>query len=446
MKTIRKSISFLLLTAGMGAGSAQAQSDTSHAWTLQECIRYAIEHNIQIRQSANEAEMNKVEANTAKWSRLPSLSGSAGQSWSWGRSASPADNSYSNINSANTNFSLGANVPVFTGLQLSNQYALAKLNLKAAIEGLNKAKEDLTVNVASTYLQVLFNRELSDIAIRQTELSKEQLKRIEGLHEAGKTSPSEVAEAQARVAQDEMTEVQSDNKYKLSLLALSQLLELPTPEGFTLAQPVEEPEFLPLTPPDDIYTQAVSCKPVIKSMEYRLQGSTRNVRIAQSSFYPQLSFSAGLGSNYYTVNGTSESSFSNQMKNNLNKYIGFNLSVPLFNRFSTRNRVRTARLQQTGLQLQLDNAKKTLYKEIQQAWYNALAAESKYNSSKAAVEANEKSFRLTNEKFNNGKATFVEYNESKFNLTKALSDRLQAKYDYLFSIKILDFYKGKPIE
>ena len=125
------------------------------------------------------------------------------------------------------------------------------------------------------------------------------------------------------------------------------------------------------------------------------------------------------------------------MKNNLNKYIGFNLSVPIFNRFATRNRVRTARLQQIDLSLKLDNCKKILYKEIQQAWYNALAAESKYNSSEVAVKANEESFRL---------ATFVEYNEAKLNLTKALSDKLQAKYDYLFRTKILDFYKGQVIE
>lgn len=135
-----------------------------------------------------------------------------------------------------------------------------------------------------------------------------------------------------------------------------------------------------------------------------------------------------------------------KVRNNLNKYVGFNLSIPIFNRFSTRNRVRTARLQQIDLSLRLDNAKKALYKEIQQAWYNALAAESKYNSSEVAVKANEESFRLMSEKFNNGKATFVEYNEAKLNLTRALSDKLQAKYDYLFRTKILDFYKGQVIE
>ena len=445
MKVINKMIAIILLS-GTGIGSVQAQDTTPQTWTLRQCIDYAIEHNIDIRQTANEAEQNKISVNTAKWARLPNLNGGVSQGWSWGRTASPKDNSYSDTNSSSTGVNLSTNVPLFTGLQLSNQYSLAKLNLQAAIEDLNKAKEDIAINVTSAYLQVLFNQELRKIAHNQVDLSKDQLKRIQGLQGVGKASSSEVAEAQARVAQDEMTAVQSDNTYKLSLLDLTQLLELPTPEGFVLESPKEELEFESLTPPDDIYTQALTYKPSIKAAEYRLQGSLNSIRIAQSAFYPQLSFSAGLGSNYYTVSGRSESSFGSQMKNNLNKYIGFNLSVPIFNRFATRNRVRTARLQQIDLSLKLDNSKKILYKEIQQAWYNALAAESKYNSSEVAVKANEESFRLMSEKFNNGKATFVEYNEAKLNLTKALSDKLQAKYDYLFRTKILDFYKGQVIE
>ena len=214
MKIIRKTISAFLL-AGVGIISIQAQNNPSQAWTLRQCIDYAIEHNIEIRQSANNVEAGKVSVNTTKWARLPNLSGSASQNWSWGRTASPIDNSYSDINSANTSFSLGTNVPIFTGLQLPNQYSLAKLDLKAAIEDLNKAKEDIAINVTSAYLQVLFNQELSKVAHNQVDLSKDQLKRIQGLHGVGKASSSEVAEAQARVAQDEMTAVQSDNTYKL---------------------------------------------------------------------------------------------------------------------------------------------------------------------------------------------------------------------------------------
>ena len=154
MKAIYKTIAIVLLS-GTGIGSIQAQNTTSQAWTLRQCIDYAIEHNIDIRQTANEAEQNKISVNTAKWARLPNLNGGVSQGWSWGRTASPKDNSYSDTNSASTGLNLSTNVPLFTGLQLSNQYSLAKLNLQAAIEDLNKAKEDIAINVTSAYLQVL---------------------------------------------------------------------------------------------------------------------------------------------------------------------------------------------------------------------------------------------------------------------------------------------------
>lgn len=435
----KKLIILSVLACGI---TAQAQE----SWSLRQCIDYALEHNINILERANQAEQNAVDVNTSKWARLPNLNGSAGQNWSWGRAASPVDNTYSDMNSASTQFSLSTNIPLFTGLQLPNQYALSKLNLKAAIEDLNKAKEDIAINIASSYLQVLFNAELNKVAAGQVVLSKEQLARISRLGELGKASPAQVAEAKARLAQDEMNGVQADNNYKLALLDLSQLLELPTPEGFRVANPDTALAFSALTPPDEIYAEAVVSKPGIRAAQLRLEGSEKSIRIAQSNFYPQLSLGGGLGTNYYTLSGQSGAAFGTQLKNNLNKYVGFNLSIPLFNRFATRNRVRTARLQQASLALQLDNTKKVLYKEIQQAWYNAVAAESKYNSSLVAVDANQESFRLMSEKFDNGKATAVEYNEAKQTLVKAISDKIQAKYDYLFRTKILDFYKGRFIE
>ena len=421
-------------------------TQAQESWTLRQCIDYAIEHNINVLQTANAADQSAVDVNSAKWARLPNLNGSAGQAWSWGRSPSPVDNTYSDINSGSTQFGLNSNIPIFTGLELPNQYALSKLNFKAAIEDLNKAKEDVARNVTSAFVQVLFNMELSKVAASQVQLSKEQSSRITRLAEVGKAAAAEVAEAQARVAQDEMNLVQANNNYKLALLDLSQLLELPTPEGFSLVEPDTLTAFIPLTPPDEIYTEALVNKPGIRAAQFRLEGSQKSIRIAQSDYYPQLSFGAGLGTNYYTINGASNDGFGRQLKNNFNKNVSFNLNIPLFNRFSTRNRVRKAKLQQTNLALQLDNTKKTLYKEIQQAWYNAVAAESKFNSSTAAVTANNESFRLINEKFDNGKATFIEYNEAKQNLMKAQSDKIQAKYDYIFRTKILDFYRGKMIE
>lgn len=430
--------------------SAQEREVQLRNYTLRQCIDYAIEHNISIRQSANAVEQSAVEISTAKWARLPNLNGSVGQNWKWGRIAvSDKDEKgndyqvYRNTYTNGTDASISTSIPLFTGFELPNQYALAKLNFKAAVADLEKAKEDIAIQVASSYLQVLLNEELKQVAINQKALSAEQANRIVRLFEVGKASPSEVAEAKARVAQDELNLTQSANNYQLALLDLSQLLELATPRSLSIQNADTTIIFGPLTPPDDIYQHALSTKPEIQAAQYRLQGSEKNIRIAESGFYPKLNIGAGWGTGY---SSDLKPSFSKQLKENRAKNIGLTLNIPLFNRFATRNRVRTARLQQLDLSLQLDNTKKVLYKEIQQAWYNALAAESKYNSSEVAVRANEESFRLVNEKFNNGKATFVEYNEAKLNLTKALSEKLQAKYDYLFRTKILDFYKGKLIE
>lgn len=439
-------LSAIALLACLSAG-LQAQE----TWSLRRCIDYAIEHNIDIRQAANTAEQSAVEVNTAKWARLPNLNGSANQSWNWGRTqtAVPDETTgdystvYVNTASNGTNMQLSTSIPLFTGLELPHQYSLAKLNLKAATADLQKAKEDISINIASAYLQVLFNQELHDVALGQVELSLQQCQRIESLAGVGKASSAEVADARARVAQDRMTAVQTENDYRLSLLSLSQLIELDSPEGFMLESPSTAITPSPVTPPDDIYQMALTSKASIQAAQYRLEGSKHSVRIAQSGFYPQLNLNGSLGTSYYsTINRT----FRQQMGDNFSKYLGLSLSVPLFNRLATRNRVRTARLQQENYALQLENAKKTLYKEIQQAWYNATAAESKYASSHAATLASEESFRLMTQKYENGKANAVEFNEAKQNLMKAQSDELQAKYEYLFRTKILDFYKGVPIE
>lgn len=430
---------------------ASITAQSQERWSLRRCIDHAIEHNITIRQTANAAQQSAVEVNTAKWARLPNLNASANQSWNWGRTQTAIKNDdtgdystvYVNTSSNGTSLSLNTSIPLFTGLEIPHQYALAKLNLQAAIADLDKAKEDISINIASAYLQVLFNQELHQVAVGQAALSKEQCARIARLAQLGKASPAELAEAQASVAQDEMNVVQTDNDFRLALLDLSQLIELETPEGFELEAPAALLELSPLTPPDEIFQTALASKASIQAAQYRLEGSRHSIRIAQSGYYPQLSLNGSLGTSYYsTINRT----FNQQLDDNFSKYVGLSLSVPLFNRLATRNRVRTARLQRDNYALQLDNARKTLYKEIQQAWYNATASESKYASSHTAAMASEASFRLMSEKYENGKATAVEYNEARQKLMKAQSDELQAKYDYLFRCKILDFYKGTPIE
>lgn len=426
------------------------QANAQQQWSLRQCIDYAIAHNVNILQAENAAEQSEVEVNTARWARLPNLNASGNQSFNWGRTQTAIKDEdtgdyttkYVDASSHGTNMSMSTSIPLFTGFELPNQYSLSKLNLKAAIADLQKAKEDLAINIASAYLQALYTKELHLIALGQAELSRQQYNRISQLEELGKASVAEVAEAKSRVAQDDLNVVQCKNNYDLAVLDLTQLIELETPEGFDLETPAPELTIELLSPPDEIYQTALNSKPVIQAAQARLEGSKHSIKIAQSGLYPSLSLNGSLGTSYYsTLNRT----FSEQMSDNFNKYVGVSLSVPIFNRFATRNRIKTARLQHDNYALQLENTKKTLYKEIQQAWYNAAAAESKYQSSGAATEASLASFELTSKKYESGTANAVEYNEAKQNLLKAQSEELQAKYEYLFRTKILDFYKGEEI-
>ena len=442
---MKKTILLLaIITMGI---SANAQD----SWTLRQCIDYATTHNVTILQAEITVKKSEVEANTAKWARLPNLNASGSQSFNWGRTQTAVKDAdtgdyntkYVNTSSRGTNMSLTSSVPLFTGFQIPSQYNLSKLNLKASMADLQKAKEDLAINIASAYLQALFNKELHQVALGQVALSQEQFNRIETLEKLGKASVAELAEAKSRVARDELNVVQTFNNYRLSILDLTQLIELETPEGFEVADPDEAFHLNPLTPPDEVYANAVLNKPAIQAAQARLEGSKQSIKIAQSALYPSLNLNGSIGTNYYS---TLNRSFSQQLGDNFSRYVGVSLNIPIFNRFATRNRIRTAKLQRDDYALKLESTKKTLYKEIQQAWYNASAAESKYASSATAAEASKASFELTSKKYENGTATAVAYNEAKQNLMKAQSDELQAKYEYIFRSKILDFYKGIEIQ
>ena len=415
-------------------------------WDLKQCIEHAIANNLTIKLQEAQREQSKVELSTARNSFLPDLSGSASQSFNFGRSLQ-ADNTYQSLNTQNTGLNLNTSIPLFSGLQKINNVALSKLNLKAAMEDLNKAKEDISIQVASAYLQVLFNEELVKVANEQLALSKEMLEQKTAFYKNGKASQAEWYEAKARVAQDELSAVQAENNRRLSLLDLSQLLELPSPDDFAIVSPATDSiaGLKIQTSPAEVYAEAVLTKPSVKAAQYRLERAEKSIRMAKGAYYPQLSFGAGISTNFYNVSGMENGNFGSQLRDNFSQYIGFSLSVPIFNRFETRNRVRSARIQQHTYYWQLEESKKTLYKEIQQAYYNAVNAETQYQSSLTADEAAQASFLLMKEKYTNGKANATEYNESRTAWMKAVSDRLQAKYDYLFRTKILDFYRGIPL-
>lgn len=440
---MRKYILFALMAV---AAPTLAQS---HKWSLEECISYALEHSISIKQRDLNRQQQEIEVSTAKNSRLPDLNASAGENFSFGRGLT-AENTYTNTNTNSTSFSLGTSVPLFTGFRIPRTLELNRLNLEAATADLEKARNDIRMQVAQAYVQILYSMELCDVARRQIEIDSLQVFRLKEMLNNGKASGTQVAQQEATMAQSKLTATQADNDYQLNILALTQLLELPSPEGFSIVR--ISPDALPLKEiaagmtPDAIYQEAVGIKPEILAETLRLQGTEKNIDIAKSALYPSLSLSGGVGSNYYKTSGFPAESFGKQLSNNFSQYIGLNLTVPIFNRFATRNSVRTAQLNRENQQMQLENTKKALYKEIQQAYYNAVNSKAKYASSEEALRSNREAFTLMSAKYEYGKANITEFNEAKNNLMKAESDLVRAKYEYLYNHALLSFYRGKELK
>ena len=416
-------------------------------WSLRQCCEYAVSHNISIKQRENQQKQRELQLSTAKNSRLPDLSASASESFSFGRGLT-LDNTYTNRSTSSTSFSLGTSVPLFTGFQIPNQIKLNQLNLEAATQDLEKAKNDIQMQVAQGYVQILYDMELADVAHRQIDIDSAQVLRLEAFVKNGKASHAELSQQKSTLAQARLTATQADNNLQLAILALTQLLELPSPEGFTVVRPdiaATSVAFSTALSPDAIYQEALTIKPEVQAEQIRLSAADRSIDIAKAGNYPTLSLSAGLQTNYYKTNGMPADAFATQLKNNFSQYIGLNLNVPIFNRFTTRNNIRSAKIDRENQQLQFENVKKTLYKDIQQVYYNAVAAQAKYRSSEAAALSSKDAFTLVQAKYENGKSTITEFNESKNNYLRAESDLVQARYEYLYQTTLIDFYRGREL-
>jgi outer membrane protein len=429
----------LMIALTLLQAPADSLPDLSHPWDLRQCISWAMDHNLTVAQQELSLENRKIDENTARMSWLPGVNASASQNWSFGRGIG-GNNTYESGNSSSTGFSLGANMTLFDGLATPNRIQLAKLNLEAATADLEKARDDIRVQVAKAYVQILYNYEICDVAREQLAIDSLQVVRLQGLFDSGKASAAEVSQQKASLAQSRVTLVQAQNNVRNSLLDLAQLLEFPYWEGFEIARPSVRLENLYIGLPDDIYADAVAVRPAIRAEQIRLDATEKNIAIAKSGYLPSLSLSGGAGTNYYTSFGTQ--GFWDQLNNNFSQYVGLSLSIPIFNRFSTRNQVRSARLNQQNQALQLQRAKQNLYKEIQQAWNAAVASEAKYQASLEASAAAEDAFTLTQAKYENGKATITEFNEARNRLVKARSDSVQATYEYLFQTRLVEFYRG----
>ena len=432
----------LLIALAVLTAPTDSLPDLSHPWNLQECIDWAMDNNLTVAGSELTVESRTIDNNTARMAWLPAVSGSVGENFSFGRGIG-GNNTYEKGNTSSTSFSVGASMNLFDGLATPRRMQLAKLNLQAATADLEKARDDVSVKVAQAYVQILYNYEIRDVAARQVSIDSLQVERLQGLYETGRASAAEVSQQKATLAQSRVTLIQASNNIRSSLLDLAQLLEFPYWEGFSVVRPKVTFSSLVIPHPDEIYAEALDIRPAIRAEKLRLEGAKKQIQIAKASYYPSLSLGGGVGTNYYTSFATQ--GFWDQLQSNFNKYVSVSMNIPIFTRFSTRNQVRSAKVQYRSQELNLLRTQHALYKEIQQAWNSAVASQAKHAASLDAAAAAEDAFTLTKAKYENGKATITEFNESLARLVKAQSDSVQATYECLYQTALVEFYRGRPL-
>ena len=437
-------------TAACAQGAAPESPGQSPAagipWTLDDCIGFAQRNNLDVQRRSLQVEKSDVELSTAKYSRLPDLNASVGADASFGRVLS-SDNTYQTKNQTSGSLNVSASVPLFQGMRINHQVKAGKLDLAAAVEDLERAREDVAIHVMTLYLEVLYNKEMVGVAERQLTLSTQQAERSRALAAAGKQPESTVYESDALVASNRMTLTQARNDLQLALLNLSQALNRESAAGFDIVDPALDSVALAalhhLGSADDVYAYAAENRPHIRAERLRLESSEHSAAIARSALYPSLSLSGGYGTGVYSAD---QDKFWTQMRHNSREYVGVSLNVPIFNRRATRNGIRTAQIAVRSQQLAVTEAERELRKLIEQAWYNADASYAKYRSAEAAAASARIAFAYEERKAEAGRSTVFDFNDAKTRMEKAEADAVQAKYEFVFRSKILDFYRGKPLQ
>ena len=428
-------------------------------WSLEECIMYAIENNIQIKQQVIQTEYNKNSLDLAKLKLLPTLNGQSTYSFNFNRTLDQTTNVYRDQSGQSAQIYLGGNLPLFTGLQnlysiKSNQYLVL-----ASEQDLQTIKDNIALSVALAYLQILLNKELVAATDNQLQITLQQIEKTKKLVEAGSSARGNLLQIEAQAASEEVQLINLKNQLEISYLNLTQLLELKTPVGFEVSVPeigVDSNSVITGNI-DDIYQQALGTRPEVKSSEMKLSASEYDLKTARGGRYPSLSLSHSYSTQYTNlrqkittdpVTGlpvTEDYPFGSQLKDFKNYVLGFNLRVPILNGWQVNKNVSNSKLALENSNYTLEATKKQLYKNIQQAYTDATASLKKYNASSKAVTSTEESFRYSEQKFNVGLVTPVDYNAAKTQLLRAQSDLAQSKYEYIFKTKVLDFYKGIPI-
>ena len=456
--------------------------DKTKIWTLQECVVYALENNLTVKNQEFTVGINEVNVLQSKMNLLPSVNASGNYGRNWGRSINPGTNIVTQKEQDNGFGSLSANWTLFSGMRNINTIKQSEASLAARQYDLEKSRNDIILLVVTYYTNVIFNKELYEIAKSQLESTTSQKVRTEKQVNAGALPRSSLLDLQSQVASSELNVINAENNVNFSVLQLKQVMQIPAFQPLEIEIPeieLNESDLADLNP-QRVYEIALATMPEVKSADKNVESALRSIKVSQGSYYPRIFLSAGLSTNYSSIaadRGLIENtgntvlreigfvetsgdlvltptdefvllpySTSQQLENNFGQSISLGVSIPIFNNYQVNSNVQRAKIVKNQADIIAEQTRQTLRQTIERAYNDVYSSGKAYQSSTKKVEAQEESFRAMKQRYDNGAANATDYELAENNLFQAKSDLLRAKFDYIFKLKILDFYQGKPID
>ncbi|TVQ86637.1 MAG: TolC family protein [Bacteroidetes bacterium] len=424
-----------------------------NAWSLQDCIDYAVQHNIEIKQQILNEEASRHDLEQSYANFFPSLNAQGSQGFSFGRSVDPFTNEFSTERIMRQNFGASSSVVLFSGFQNLNYMRRNMLRHTAMRYDTERIQNDITLNIAAAFLQILYNKDFVVTARQQVELLEQQLERTRILFEGGTVPRGSVLEIEARLAEEELNLINANNHLRLSYLELIQLLDLDPAEEFNIEIPeIDVMEQFVIQDVETIFQRALQFEPSVRSAGTRIHMAEKLVAQERGRMSPGLFLEGSLGTGYSQANLMPEDPGSNvfirkpyseQIRDNFSQYIGLNLRIPIFNQWQVRTRIQHSKIELDRAQNHYELTHNNLNKIIQQAHADAQAAFQKYQATIKSLDAFRESFNYTRQRFDLGMVSSVEFNESQTRVARAEREALQAKYDFVFKMKIMEFYMGE---
>ncbi len=439
---------FLLLVICLVLSStARAQNYDVSSISLQEAVNIAVENNLTLKRSQLNQVNNEASLMEARGQRLPSASASASGNYNWGRSLNSVTDLFENRRFGNIGLGANTNVTLFAGGQVTNSINQAKINLEVGQYNVEATQNDIILNVINLFVNVVFGKEQVNIAESQLKTSVDQLQRTSRLVEAGSLPISERLDLEAQKATGELEVINAKNNLRLAKLNLSQQLLIPFSEDFDVSVPDLEVEDFPLDEVDarQIYDIAVETMPEVKAAELSILSAEYGERIAKGAFLPTLGIGAGISSNYSTISINPDPRFISQISDNSSQRVLMNLNIPIFSNFRNTASLQRARVQRSLSEVQSLEVKNQLRQDIESSYTSAYSARQAYQASITRVASLEEAFRMAQQRFDVGAINSVDFQVAQNNLFGAQADLLNAKYEYIFRAKVLDFYLGNPI-